>query len=35
MRTAATLRQGRENYRKWGAVREDLVRFAREPDRRK
>ena len=26
-----TLRQGRENYRKWGAVREDLVRFAREP----
>lgn len=26
-----TLRQGRENYRKWGAVREDLVRHARPP----
>lgn len=26
-----TLRQGRENYRKWGAVREDLVGFARPP----
>ena len=26
-----TLRQGRENYRKWGAVREDLVRYARPP----
>lgn len=26
-----TLRQGRENYRKWGAVREDLVGFARLP----
>ncbi|MFQ9918552.1 MAG: CPCC family cysteine-rich protein [Flavonifractor plautii] len=29
-----TLRQGRENYRKWGAVREDLVRHARPPARR-
>ena len=26
-----TLRQGRENYRKWGAVREDLVPHARPP----
>lgn len=26
-----TLRQGRENYRKWGAVRPDLVRYARPP----
>ena len=26
-----TLRQGRENYRKWGAVREDLARHARPP----
>lgn len=26
-----TLRQGRENYRKWGAVREDLVGCARPP----
>ena len=26
-----TLRQGRENYRKWGAVREDLVPHARQP----
>lgn len=26
-----TLRQGRENYRNWGAVREDLVGFARPP----
>ena len=26
-----TLRQGRENYQKWGAVREDLVRHARPP----
>ena len=24
-----TLRQGRENYRRWGAVRQDLVPFAR------
>ena len=28
-----TLRQGREIYRKWGAVREDLVRHARPPRR--
>ena len=26
-----TLRQGRENYQKWGAVREDLVRHAWPP----
>lgn len=26
-----TLRQGRENYRRWGAVRQDLVPFARPP----
>ena len=26
-----TLRQGRENYRKWGAVRPDLVPYARPP----
>ena len=26
-----TLRQGQENYRKWGAVREDLVQYARPP----
>ena len=26
-----TLRQGQENYRKWGAVREDLVRHAWPP----
>lgn len=26
-----TLRQGRANYRKWGAVREDLVGCARPP----
>ena len=26
-----TLRQGRENYRKWGAVREDLVPYTRPP----
>ena len=26
-----TLRQGRENYRKWGAVREDLMHHARPP----
>ena len=26
-----TLRQGREHYRKWGAVRPDLVRYARPP----
>ena len=26
-----TLRRGRENYRKWGAVREDLVPHARPP----
>ncbi len=26
-----TLLQGRENYRKWGAVREDLVPYARPP----
>ena len=26
-----TLRQGRENYRKWGAVRKDLVPHARPP----
>ena len=26
-----TLRQGRENYRKWGAMREDFVRFVRPP----
>ena len=26
-----TLRQGRENYRKWGAVREDLVQYTRPP----
>lgn len=27
-----TLKQGRENYRRWGAVREDLVRCARPPE---
>lgn len=26
-----TLRQGRENYRRWGAVRRDLARHARKP----
>lgn len=26
-----TLREGRENYRKWGAVREDLARYTRPP----
>lgn len=26
-----TLRQGRENYRRWGAVEKRLVRFARPP----
>lgn len=26
-----TLRQGRENYRRWGAVRQDLVPFTRPP----
>ena len=26
-----TLRQGRENYLRWGAVRPDLVRHARPP----
>ena len=26
-----TLRQGRENYRRWGAVRQDLAPFARPP----
>lgn len=26
-----TLRQGRENYRRWGAVRSDLVRCVRPP----
>ena len=29
-----TLRQGRENYRRWGAVRPDLVVHARPPSRR-
>lgn len=27
-----TLKQGRENYRRWGAVREELVRCARPPE---
>ena len=26
-----TLRQGRENYRKWGAVRPDFLRYVRPP----
>lgn len=26
-----TLRQGRENYQRWGAVRRDLARHARKP----
>ena len=27
-----TLREGRKNYRRFGAVRPDLVRYARQPE---